>query len=189
MPNPTTHTNALTVSIATYFHLTNISSCLPYMQGYNTAPILIGSEATLIPEAERVFPELSHQWKCYVRATPGLIKAVQFRLHESFKNPYINVLQEPFQIIEKGWGEFTVQIKITLFNDEKVNTNHYLKLHGPTHPVVSEKVDTVAYKGEMVPVDPEFIYLYERDDEEYKKIDDAINYVLELLEVERRHKQ
>jgi len=156
------------------------------MQGYNTAPILIGSESVIIPESERLFPELTNQWRCYVKATPGLIKAVQFRLHESFKNPYINVLQEPFQIVEKGWGEFTIQIKITLFNDEKVNTNHYLKLHGSTQPVVSEKVDTVAYRGGQIPIDPEFVYSYEKDDEEYKKIDDAINYVLELLEGQRR---
>lgn len=141
-----------------------------------------------IPENERVFPELTHEWKCYVKATPGLIKAVQFRLHESFKNPYINVFQEPFQIVEKGWGEFTVQIKITLFNDEKVNTNHYLKLHGLSYPVISEKVDTVAYKGTAIVIDPAFMYPYEKDHEEYKRIDDAINHVLDLLENQKKYK-
>lgn len=152
------------------------------LQGYNTAPILIGSEAVFVPESERSVPDLTHEWRCYVRATPGLIKAVQFRLHESFKNPYINVLQEPFQIAEKGWGEFTIQIKITLFNDEKLNTNHYLKLHGSSYPVTSEKADTVAYKGEAVPVDPAYVFEYENDDDEYRRIDDGINYVLDLLE-------
>lgn len=156
------------------------------LPGYNTAPVLIGSEASLIPESERLFPELSHEWKCYVRATPGLIKAVQFRLHESFKNPYINIYQEPFQIIERGWGEFTIQIKITLFNDEKVNTNHYLKLHGSSFPIISEKVDTIAYKGEAIPINPGFMFNYENDDEEYKRIDEAINYVLELLEGQKK---
>jgi YEATS domain-containing protein 4 len=158
------------------------------MQGYNTIPVLIGSEANIIPESDRIFPELTHEWKCYVKATPGVIKAVQFRLHESFKNPYINVNQEPFQIIEKGWGEFTVQIKITLFNDEKLNTNHCLKLHGSRYPVKSEKVDTIAYKGEAIPIDPNFVFKYENDDEEYKKIDDAINYMLDLLENQKKSK-
>lgn len=155
------------------------------MQGYNIVPIMIGSEAVIVPEEQRAFQELSHEWRCYVKATPGLVKTVQFRLHESFKNPYINVYHEPFQIIEKGWGEFTIQIKITLFNDEKVNTNHYLKLHDTHYPLVSEKVDTVAYKGDPIPVEPEFKFRYEKDDEEYKKIDDAICYMLDLLENNR----
>jgi YEATS domain-containing protein 4 len=157
------------------------------MNGYNSVPILIGSESNYISEQERPFPELSHEWKCYVKATPGLVKSVQFRLHESFKNPYISVTQEPFQIIERGWGEFTVQIKITLFNDEKIATNHYLKIHGNTYPVISDKVDTVVYKGEPIAIDPAFIYSYEKDDEEYKRIDDCVNYILELLEIQ--HKQ
>lgn len=157
------------------------------MNGYNTVPILIGSESLYIPEAERPFPELSHEWRCYIKATPNFIKSVQFRLHESFKNPYINVHQEPFQIIEKGWGEFTIQIKITLFNDEKINTNHYLKIHGPQYPVVSERVDTVVYKGEPTFVDPSFSYSFDQDDEEYKKIDDAVNYMLDLLETQRKN--
>lgn len=154
------------------------------MNGYNNVSILIGSESNYIAESERPFPELSHEWRCYIKATPGLVKSVQFRLHESFKNPYITVYQEPFQIIEKGWGEFTIQIKITLFNDEKASTNHYLKIHGPTYPVISERVDTVVYKGESIPI--ETVFPYEKDDEEYKRIDDAVNYVLELLEGQRK---
>lgn len=152
------------------------------MQGYNTIPVLIGSEAVYVEEKNRTFPELTHEWRCYVRATPGVIKAVQFRLHESFKNPYINVNQEPFEIIEKGWGEFTIQIKITLFNDEKLNTNHYLRLHANSYPLVSNKADTIVYKGEPIEIQPGYEFEYERDDEEYKKIDDAIGYMLDLLE-------
>ncbi|ELA41347.1 uncharacterized protein VICG_01587 [Vittaforma corneae ATCC 50505] len=157
------------------------------LQEYSTVPIIIGSEAVFVPENERAFPELTHEWKCYVKATPGVLKTVQFRLHESFKNPYINVLQEPFQISEKGWGEFTIQIKIILFNNEKINTNHYLKLHGSTYPLVSERVDTIAYKGEAVPIDPGYMFEYVDDDEEYKRIDEGINYMLELLE-DRKNK-
>lgn len=156
------------------------------MNGYNAVPILIGSESKYLPESERPFPELSHEWRCYIKATPNFIKSVQFRLHESFKNPYINVYQEPFQIIEKGWGEFTIQIKITLFNDEKINTNHYLKIHGPPYPVISERVDTVVYKGEPIQIEPGFSFSFDRDDEEFKRIDDAINYVLDLLENQKK---
>lgn len=152
------------------------------MQGYKTYPVIIGSESHFIPEGDRILPELSHEWRCYVRSVPGLIKAVQFRLHESFKNPYINVNDSPFEIIEQGWGEFTVQIKITLFNDDKVNTNHYLKLYGSTYPVISEKMDTVCYKGEEIFPSDNFTYSYENDNEEYQRIDDAINYVLDLCE-------
>jgi YEATS domain-containing protein 4 len=152
------------------------------MEGYKTCPILIGSESSYVPEGERPLPELTHEWKCYVKATPGLVKAVQFRLHESFKSPYINVGQSPFQIVERGWGEFTIQIKITLFNDEKVSTSHYLRLHGNSYPVVSEKVDTVAYRGGSIDISPEFMYSYENDDEEFARIDGAISYMLDLYE-------
>jgi YEATS domain-containing protein 4 len=156
------------------------------MQGYKTCPILIGSESNFVPEVERILPELTHRWKCYVKATPGLIKAVQFRLHESFVNPYINVYEAPFEIVEYGWGEFTIQIKITLFNDEKVNTNHFLKLHGTSYPVISEKTDTVVYKGEEINLEPEFNFQFVNDDEEYKKIDLAIHYMLDLLENKKK---
>lgn len=158
------------------------------MEEYKTCPILIGSESTYIPESERLLPELTHEWRCYVKATPGLVKAVQFRLHESFKSPYINIGQHPFQIVERGWGEFTIQIKITLFNDEKVSTSHYLKLHGSSYPVISERVDTVAYKGKEVDIVPECAYRYENDDEELRRIDDAIDYVLDLCEGQRKTK-
>jgi YEATS domain-containing protein 4 len=73
------------------------------MEEYKTCPILIGSESNYVPPEERPLPELTHRWRCYVRATPGLVKAVQFRLHESFKVPYIGVGEEPFEIVEFGW--------------------------------------------------------------------------------------
>jgi len=152
------------------------------MQGYKTYPVIIGSESNFIPEDERILPELSHEWRCYVKSVPGLIKAVQFRLHESFKNPYININSSPFEIIEHGWGEFTVQLKITLFNDDKVNTNHYLKLHGSKYPVISEKMDTICYKGDETFSTDGFTYKYENDDEEYLRIDNGINYILDLFE-------
>lgn len=152
------------------------------MIGYKTCPIMIGTEAILVDESERILPELSHRWRCYVKATPGLIKSVQFRLHDSFVNPYINVYESPFEFTEHGWGEFTIQIKITLFNDEKLNTNHFLKLHGNSYPLISERPDTVAYKGKEIPVDPEFDFEYINDDEEYKRIDLAIHYLVGLIE-------
>lgn len=152
------------------------------MQGYSTTPIIIGSEANLIPESERALPELSHKWKCYVKAPPGLVKAVQFKLHESFTVSVINAVQPPFEVVEHGWGEFTIQVKITLFNEDKVSTSHYLKLHDPKYPLISERVDTVVYKGDQIETPSNFKYSYPNDDDEYNRIDKAISYVLELLD-------
>lgn len=152
------------------------------MNGYRAVPIIIGSEAHFIPENERQAPELSHKWKCYVKGPSSIIKSVQFRLHESFKNQYVTLTEPPFEVNEKGWGEFTIQIKMVLFNDEKLNTNHYLKLHGDSYPVINERPDTIAYRGKMIKVEDEIPVVYQNDDEEYEKIDAAINYVLDLLE-------
>lgn len=33
------------------------------MDGYSTRRIVIGTEATLIPEKKRAIPELTHEWK------------------------------------------------------------------------------------------------------------------------------
>jgi YEATS domain-containing protein 4 len=152
------------------------------MNGYRTTPIIIGSESHLIPLEDREIPDLSHTWRCYVKGPPSIIKAVQFRLHESFKTPYITVTEAPFEITERGWGEFTIQIKITLYNDEKLNTNHYLKLHGDSYPVVSEKTDTIAYKGKPAKPEEEISAVYENDDAELEKINNAITYMLDLFE-------
>lgn len=152
------------------------------MNGYSTIPVIIGSEANYIQNEQREVPELSHRWKCYVRAQPSLIKSVQFRLHESFHNPVLNITEPPFEINEKGWGEFNIQIRILLFNDEKVQTSHYLALHAESYPYVSERTDTIVYRGSQEKIEDRYDFAYESEDEEYRRIDSAIVHVLDLYD-------
>ena len=152
------------------------------MIGFQSAPIIIGSEAMHIPEGERAAPELSHSWRVYVKIQPSVVKSVQFRLHESFANPLVTISEPPFEIRQFGWGEFSIQIRIVLFNDERIMTNHYLVLHGASYPVISERMDSVVYKGKAVPVDPKYTFEYEGEEDEYRRIDSAINHLLDQYE-------
>lgn len=150
--------------------------------GFQSAPIIIGSEAMHIPEDKREAPELSHSWKVYVKIQPSVVKSVQFRLHESFANPVVTISEPPFEITQFGWGEFNIQIKVVLFNDEKILTNHYLVLHGDSYPVISERMDSVVYKGRAVPADPRYTFEYEGEDNEYRRIDEALSYMMDQYE-------
>lgn len=148
------------------------------MDGYRTCRIAIGTEARLIPEKDRAVPELTHEWRAYVRAPQDVVKSVQFKLHESFTNQFVTA-EYPFEIVERGWGEFTIQIKIVLFNDEKILTSHFLKLHGQGDVVVNERIDEIVFRG------PEArTVVSDSEDEEYRRIDSAINRMLGMFREE-----
>ncbi|KAL6121179.1 TFIIF small subfamily put [Nucleospora cyclopteri] len=158
-----------------------------YLKGYKNVKISYGSSSQMNSNEEERLAGLSHSWKIYVRAPKEFFKTVTFKLHESFINPVITVAQEPFEIYQKGWGEFTVQIKATLFNNDKINFSHYLKLHetkkliineNSGKPLISEKIDTVFYRGKFNTNEPENY----QDKDEAKRIDKAIDYVLEEIE-------
>lgn len=145
------------------------------MDGYSTCRIVIGTEATPVPEKKRIVPELTHEWKAYVRAPKEVVKSVQFKLHESFANHFVTT-EYPFEMIERGWGEFTIQIKILLFNDERILTSHFLKLHGEESVVVNERIDEIVFKGPTSEVTVE-----QEELEEYRRIDNAISKILEMF--------
>jgi YEATS domain-containing protein 4 len=150
----------------------------PGMHGYRTCRVVIGTEARFIPEDERVYPELTHEWKAYVRAPAEVVRSVQFKLHESFANQFVNT-EYPFEMQERGWGEFTIQLKIVLANDEKIVTSHFLKLHGEGDVVVNERIDEIVFRGtenESETCGEEI--------EEYKRIDSAISKLLAMFKEE-----
>lgn len=145
------------------------------MDGYSTCRIVIGTEATLIPEKKRLIPELTHEWKAYVRVPADVVKNVQFKLHESFANHFV-MTEYPFEMVERGWGEFTIQIKIVLFNDEKILTSHFLKLHGEGSVVVNERIDEIVFRGLETDAAED-----EEEAEEYRRIDGAISKILGMF--------
>lgn len=158
------------------------------MNGYATIPVIIGSRADIIPEEQRTAQEISHEWSCYVRVQPSLVKSVQFKLHESFTTPVQTLTAAPYEITEHGWGEFSIQIKIILFNDEKIQTSHYLRLHSTEYPLVAERYDTIVYRGKQEAILDEYNFQDAGEDKEFKKIEGAIQSVLDLYEEAKQAK-
>lgn len=142
------------------------------MKTYSTCKVTIGSKAMKIKNPTA---ELTHEWVAYVKAPKEVVKCVHWRLHESFSNNFI-ITEHPFEIKERGWGEFAIQIKIILHNDDRITTSHFLKLHGEESVVISEIHDEIVFRGPVNPQKPT-----EEEEEEYKKIDAGINQMLRLF--------
>ncbi|WVO21196.1 uncharacterized protein IAS62_002503 [Cryptococcus decagattii] len=103
-------------------------------------PIIYGSHARLLTEAERQLAPAghTHQWTVFLNsaASPPLkqgeppdyedidylpggaddlsyfIRKVTFKLHETYATPNRVIEKPPYRVSETGWGEFTVQIRI-----------------------------------------------------------------------------
>jgi YEATS domain-containing protein 4 len=87
--------------------LENTTACLP---------IVTGSCAFFLPK--RAEGDHTHQWTLYLRGpnnedlSPAISKVV-FTLHSSFDKRMIQDLTEPpFEVTERGWGEFDALIRI-----------------------------------------------------------------------------
>lgn len=141
------------------------------MKGYSSCKIVIGSKATRI---KNPVTDVTHEWVVYVNAPKHIVRNVQYKLHESFANNVV-LTEYPFELKEHGWGEFTIQIKLILFNDDRLHTSHFLKLHGEGDVVINETVDEIVFKGIENHISPT-----EEEEEEYKKIDEGIVYMLGL---------
>ena len=111
------------------------------MQGLvATIPFIYGSTAIPISPAEagKMGDEShTHRWSVYVRGVKeeddlsGVIKKVVFKLHESFLSPSRSFDVPPYEVVETGWGEFEIMIKI-FFRDpaeKPVTVYHQLQLY------------------------------------------------------------
>lgn len=61
-----------------------------------------------------------------------LIKRVTFRLHETYPSPNRPVDKPPFKIVETGWGEFPLHIRVQFHNEtgeKSCGFVHHLRLH------------------------------------------------------------
>ncbi|KAG6465200.1 YEATS domain-containing protein 4 [Manduca sexta] len=77
----------------------------------------------------------THQWTVYLKPYANedmsvYIKKVHFKLHESYANPNRIVTKPPYELMETGWGEFEIVIKIYFHdpNERPVTLYHILKL-------------------------------------------------------------
>ncbi|KAJ1550674.1 NuA4 histone H4 acetyltransferase complex and the SWR1 complex subunit [Nowakowskiella sp. JEL0078] len=96
--------------------------------------VLIGSVATALSKHELEGAH-THRWTVYVHGVNGedisyFVKKVQFKLHESFATPLRVVESHPFEVIETGWGEFDILIKIFFVDpaEKQVQLYHRLQL-------------------------------------------------------------
>ena len=166
------------------------------LKGYKTCKIKYGSISQLNPNNEEQQMGLSHIWKVYVKAPPGFIKSVTYKLHESFLNPIVSISYSEknpyFELNQKGWGEFTIQIRIVLFNNDRLNFSHNLKLYETkktndflsTNILINEKKDTIFFKGNFNGKleGTKYECKFSNEEEEYKKIDKCIDYVLQEID-------
>ena len=83
--------------------------CLPIIHG--NVSFYLGKKAENKNEYQ------SHQWTLYLRGLNNedlsiCIEKVVFQLHPSFAQPIREYKHPPFEVTEKGWGEFDAQILI-----------------------------------------------------------------------------
>jgi YEATS domain-containing protein 4 len=137
--------------------LDNTTVCLPVVHG--SVAFYLG---------KKVADEFqTHQWTLYLRGPNNedlscCISKVIFQLHPSFAQPVRELTSPPFEVSEKGWGEFEAQIRIVWndTNEQSVTLNHFIKLYPPPKsgqdavvptltepdvPVVSESYDEIVF--------------------------------------------
>jgi YEATS family len=104
---PTTAPHSLSTHLSTRLDRTTV--CLPIVHG--SVAFYLGKKA----ENKNEFQ--SHQWTLYLRGPNNedlshCIEKVVFQLHPSFAQPIREYTQPPYEVTEKGWGEFDAQIRI-----------------------------------------------------------------------------
>jgi YEATS domain-containing protein 4 len=102
-------------------------------------PIVHGSVAFYLGKrAENKNEYQSHQWTLYLRGLNNedlstCIEKVVFQLHPSFAQPIREYKNPPFEVTEKGWGEFEAQIRIHWKDPSEqmtmVSSQVYISIH------------------------------------------------------------
>lgn len=96
----------LTAGEASNARLENTTACLPFV--YGSVSFFLGKKADEYH---------THKWTLYLRGAnhedlSGVIQKVVFQLHPSFTQPVRELTEPPFEVTERGWGEFEAQIRI-----------------------------------------------------------------------------
>lgn len=78
-------------------------------------PLVVGTYAYPLKKPEEF---ASHEWVVYVRSPLNedishIIQKAVFELHSTFTPPTRPVGQQPFEVKEKGWGEFDVGVTVS----------------------------------------------------------------------------
>mmetsp|Transcript_23645 Transcript_23645/g.36511 ORF Transcript_23645/g.36511 Transcript_23645/m.36511 type:complete len:315 (+) Transcript_23645:233-1177(+) len=123
-------------------------------------PLVYGSMAFYLGKKADEYS--THRWTLYLRGPNNedlstcVAKAI-FQLHPSFAQPVRELTAPPFEVTEKGWGEFEAQIKIVWKDPKEKPTllTHGIKLYPPgatnitpttsKEPVIAENYDEVVF--------------------------------------------
>lgn len=118
--------------------LENTTACLPLVHG--SVAWYLGKKADDFQ---------THQWTLYLRGPNNedlsqCIQKVVFQLHASFQQPMREFTEPPFEVTEKGWGEFEAQIRIHWKDPSESSTTvaHGIKLYPPGAPANTLPTDT-----------------------------------------------
>lgn len=104
-------------------------------------PIVYGSLAFFLGK-KKADEHNTHEWTLFLRAAnqedlSPVISKVVFQLHPSFAQPTRELTEPPYEVTERGWGEFEAQIRIHWKETAQERTtvlNHTIKLYPPGTP-------------------------------------------------------
>jgi YEATS domain-containing protein 4 len=138
MDNSTTTTPNHIASAPITPRLSRTTACLPIV--YGSVAYYLGKKAD---------ETATHEWTLYLRGpnhedlSPAISKVI-FQLHPSFAQPMREYTEPPYQVTEKGWGEFESLIHIHWKDptEKKTILNHTIKLYPPGTPPNVMPTDT-----------------------------------------------
>lgn len=75
-----------------------------------TVPIIYGTASIPVDMKDL---NTDYKWSVFIKhpfneSLKPYVKSVTFFLHESFEAPIRRVTEEPFMLLETGWGEFNI---------------------------------------------------------------------------------
>ena len=119
---------AVVPTTASTRRLPNTTASLPIV--YGSIALYLGKKAD---EAQ------THEWTLFIRGpnqhddhlSSVVISKVVFHLHPSFAQPIRELTEPPYEVTERGWGEFEAQIRIHWKDPTEQTTilNHTIKLY------------------------------------------------------------
>lgn len=123
-------------------------------------PIIYGSVSFPLNDPDE---HHTHRWTLYVRGPNNedlskSISKVTFKLHPSFPSSTRELIAPPYEVTEKGWGEFDACITIT-WNDpseKEIELTHTVKLYSPILKINKNNHDIFFSKKIDKPVVHEF---------------------------------
>jgi YEATS domain-containing protein 4 len=105
-PTPGTSSSVASTGTVVPARLENCTACLPIVTG--SVAFYLGKKADEYQ---------THQWTLYLRGPRNedlstVASKVVFQLHASFAQPVRELTEAPYEVTERGWGEFEAQIRI-----------------------------------------------------------------------------